>query len=342
MYSPNFTAVQNQWAPVQTPATFSMPVNLMLPCGPIQMVQSPVIKQPQPVSVGLPTEYFMYDFQNKCLVPMKKEDVKFSETGLVVPPPEYTAIYTNAPSVSAVSSAKSMSSVSTDAVSSTSQSNSRCASPEEERSLEQTNTQPRRKFPHKSKQIRIDQVHQEVAQYFTKEGCYATGENEVLRGEDTCRVHVKTFQGLNKILDVLKQVHNHQEVTIKRIATPISMKNRFQKKGFIVYMKLEEEKMVPIVQSIFSGYSKLFKKCDIARPKAVTTETAPVKKVDDSKIINLPVTDATVIKPAKTYSSTTNVSSKLAHGAGKIKVLSVRELHSIRPPMMMKRSSVGA
>merc|ERR1712080_754005 len=108
------------------------------------------------------------------------------------------------------------------------------------------------------------------------------------------------------------------------------MKNRFQKKGFIVYMKLEKESMVPIVQSIFSGYSKLYKKCDIARPKSIpTVATKPeVEKVDESKIINLPVTDATVIKPAKTYASTTNVNSKLT-GAGKIKVLSVREFSTI-------------
>jgi len=45
------------------------------------------------------------------------------------------------------------------------------------------------------------------------------------------------------------------------------MKNRFQKKGFIVYLKLASADMVPIVQEIFSHYKEDFAKCDVALKK---------------------------------------------------------------------------
>jgi hypothetical protein len=95
-------------------------------------------------------------------------------------------------------------------------------------------------------------------------------EDEVLRGEDTVRAHVKTFHGLNKIKDVLDEVHKCPDCTVRRIATPFSMKNKFQKKGFIVYLKLNSPSEVPAVQAIFARYSEHFKKCDVALPKEKT------------------------------------------------------------------------
>merc|ERR1712141_298736 len=140
---------------------------------------------------------------------------------------------------------------------------SRSASPEKEQ-------QPKRKkYPHRSKQIRILEVHASLKEEYTARGLYAD-EDEVLRGEDTVRAHVKTFQGLNKIKDVLDKVHKCPDVTVCRIATPFSMKNKYQKKGFIVYLKLASPSEVPAVQAIFAKYSEHFKKCDVALPKEKT------------------------------------------------------------------------
>merc|ERR1719242_2518050 len=141
---------------------------------------------------------------------------------------------------------------------------SRSASPEKEQ-------QPKRKkSPHRSKQIRILEVHASLKEEYTARGLYAD-EDEVLRGEDTVRAHVKTFHGLNKIKDVLDEIHKCPDVTVRRIATPFSMKNKFQKKGFIVYLKLDSPSEVPAVQAIFARYSEHFKKCDVALPKEAKT-----------------------------------------------------------------------
>jgi len=143
---------------------------------------------------------------------------------------------------------------------------------------EQQQQQPakRKKYPHRSKQIRILEVHASLKEEYTARGLYAD-EDEVLRGEDTVRAHVKTFQGLNKIKDVLDEVHK-ADVTVRRIATPFSMKNKFQKKGFIVYLKLASPSEVPAVQAVFAKYSEHFKKCDVALPKEKPTSTLPPLK----------------------------------------------------------------
>lgn len=133
-------------------------------------------------------------------------------------------------------------------------------------SVEKEQPAKRKKYPHRSKQIRIGEVHTSLKEEYTARGLYAA-EDEVLRGEDTVRAHVKTFQGLNKIKDVLDEVHKSPNCTVLRIATPFSMKNKFQKKGFIVYLKLASPDEVPVVQEIFARYSEYFKKCDVALPK---------------------------------------------------------------------------
>jgi len=131
----------------------------------------------------------------------------------------------------------------------------------------------RKKFPHRSKQERIIEVHASLKEEYTARGLYAA-DDEVLRGPDTVRVHVKTFHGLNKIKNALDEVHKCPQVTVRRIATPFSMKNKFQRKGFIVYLKLASASEVPAVQSVFERYSEYFKRCDVALPKEKPAEPA--------------------------------------------------------------------
>jgi len=131
---------------------------------------------------------------------------------------------------------------------------------------EEEKPQKNRKFRHRSKQERITQIHEMLRIKYTQRGLYA-GDDEVLRGFDTVRVHVKTYHALGKIDEALDEVERHERVLIKKIATPFSMKNRFQKKGFIVYLKLADESMVPYVQDVFALYSEHFNKCDLALKK---------------------------------------------------------------------------
>jgi len=123
-----------------------------------------------------------------------------------------------------------------------------------------------RKYKHRSKQERIEQVHAEVKAKYTALNLYAR-EDEVLRGFDTVRVHVKTYRGLNVINQPLDMIMESPYVQVLKIATPFSMKNKFQKKGFIVYLKLASEDQVEIVQGIFKQFEEYFPKCDIALKK---------------------------------------------------------------------------
>merc|ERR1719510_860876 len=146
-----------------------------------------------------------------------------------------------------------------------------------------TTKQQNKKFRHRSKQVRIMEVHQKLKEEYTAKGLYAD-EDEVLRGFDTVRVHVKTYKALNRIECPLNDVEKHPHVQVLKIATPFSMKNRFQKKGFIVYLKLAHVDMVPIVREIFSHYKEDFAKCDIALKKEdkVALDRAKALQMNDT------------------------------------------------------------
>lgn len=137
------------------------------------------------------------------------------------------------------------------------------------------------KRPHRAKQIKITKIHTIVKDECIRKGIFAD-ENEVLRGETVLRIHVKTWEGLDLIQDVLDEVE--QAVHIDRIALPFSMKNKFQKKGFILYLKVSSLDDVDRVKSIFAQYSDAFKKCDVALPtnrdplSSVAAPKTPEKK----------------------------------------------------------------
>eukprot|EP00494_Astrolonche_serrata_P030676 UN30944 len=284
-----------------------------------------------PVQVQVPTEFFMYDPENQKLTQLDPRTINFdSMTGLAIAPQGYTAIYTTAPQIpQSQQTSVSSDNININNVSST---RSRGQTPEPVHQTQPTQTvahKPKRKFPHRSKQVRIQEVHDEVAQFFNPLGLYAFSETEVLRGEDTCRVHVKTYQGLNQILDVLKEVYEHPKIELKRIATPISMKNRYQKKGFIVYMKLANTNQVPLVQAIFEEYKDLYKKCDIAKPKTDLTKASPTNK-PQAIVAKIPV------NPVKKVSTSSNVNK-----VDSAKVITCN-IASMMPRAMTKQASVGA
>jgi len=112
------------------------------------------------------------------------------------------------------------------------------------------------KYPWRSKQDKINVVHQEVQKRFQALNLWT---EEQLRGADTVRTHVKTFQGLIKIHDALDKVL--AEVQILQFAAPISMKNKWQKKGFIVYVKLAQKDVQTVIK-IFKNDN--FSKTDVA------------------------------------------------------------------------------
>jgi len=242
---------------------------------PLMTVQPiPFLMQPAPMIpiiptipiltvVNCPQIYFYNDNQCRLIDPMASG--LLNEQGFIVPAEGYSFVDYSlfqqmfGPTLEDVSDSGSIAS------------SSRSVTPVPEE-LKKNPKQP--KFAHRSKQKRIDQVHADVVDYYTRLNLHV-GDKEVLRGNDTVRIHVKTFHGLNEIKGVLEEVR--AAVDISKMSTPISMKNKFQKKGFIVYLKLADEAFVPTVQRIFAKFSEHFKKCEVAKT-AEHHKTAEVKQ----------------------------------------------------------------
>jgi len=137
-----------------------------------------------------------------------------------------------------------------------------------------------RNFGYRSKQKKIEQTRSWIKNEFDRQGLFAA-ERELVRGHDTVRVHVKTFDGLTDIKHALNQVQNHKGIQIVRVACPFSKKNKFQKKGYIVYLRVREVEQIPFVLEIFSKYKNLYKNCVVAVPKTNLANASTKKRCPD-------------------------------------------------------------
>lgn len=270
------------YIPVAQPAAMVPAPVMLMP----QMFPAPIHFHPAPLP-SLPmvpmNQQFMMPANNSPLffdgssfTVLRQNLTSLNTEGLLVPPPGYSFVTMDVPSTSVDRSVSAepalgdseMLSI-TSATSTTRSRSSSVVSAVEDETAEPAEAPAKptnRKFRHRSKQIRILDVHAKLKEEYTAKGLYA-GDDEVLRGFDTIRVHVKTYKALNRIECPLNDVEKHPFVKVLKITTPFSMKNRFQKKGFIVYMKLASVDMVPIVQEIFSHYKEDFAKCDVALKK---------------------------------------------------------------------------
>lgn len=138
-----------------------------------------------------------------------------------------------------------------------------------------------KKFGYRSKQRKIDRTHRNIQEKFSSLGLFAR-ERELVRGDDTLRIHVKTFEGLTDIQTALNEIHNHREIEICRVAAVFSKKNRFQKKGFIVYLKVGSVAQVDTCLRLLKRYSNSLRNIAIARSKSSAKE--PSSEVKNSAI----------------------------------------------------------
>merc|ERR1719242_1446379 len=138
-----------------------------------------------------------------------------------------------------------------------------------------------KKFGYRSKQRKIDRTHRNIQEKFSSLGLFAR-ERELVRGDDTLRIHVKTFEGLTDIQTALNEIHNHMEIDIVGVAAVFSKKNRFQKKGFIVYLKVGSVAQVEVCMRLLERYKNSLRNVAIARAKTSTKE--PASEVKNSAI----------------------------------------------------------
>merc|ERR1719499_272522 len=258
-----------------------------------------------------------YDGSSFSSLPLNLQ--KVNDDGMLVPPPGFSFVTVGVPSTSVEHSVSAepvgegeLLSVPSATETVRSRSSSVVSDVEAEISDSVAAKPQNKKYRHRSKQTRILEVHQKLKEEYTAKGLYAS-DDEVLRGYDTVRIHVKTYEGLKRIQSALTDVENHPEVDLYRIATPISMKNKFQKKGFIVYLKLRDESQVPAVQRIFMSILKedntpLYKKCEVALAKEEQLpKVVEQAKVEEPKSF-FDVDDLFDIAPARMIPRTSNAS----------------------------------
>merc|ERR1719192_915145 len=142
-----------------------------------------------------------------------------------------------------------------------------------------------KKFGYRSKQRKIDRTHRNIQEKFSALGLFAR-ERELVRGDDTLRIHVKTFEGLTDIQTALTEIHNHKEIEICRVAAVFSKKNRFQKKGFIVYLKVGSVAEIDICMRLLKRYHNSLRNVAIARAKTPQVSTKPVQTANIEEFIN--------------------------------------------------------
>merc|ERR1719499_2802179 len=78
-------------------------------------------------------------------------------------------------------------------------------------------------------------------------------------------IHVKTFEGLKDIKPALEEID--ETFTITRIAAVFSKKNRFQKKGFIIYLRLGSVNEVERCQDLLQKWSTSLRNIAVAKKK---------------------------------------------------------------------------
>lgn len=122
----------------------------------------------------------------------------------------------------------------------------------------------------------IDKVFDSLQVTYTARNILASTD-EVLRGPDTIRLHVKKYRALQRIEEALDALDRQHDIIIARVSTPLSMKNQFQKKGFLVYVKVKEVSMVPRAQAILRKFDE-FKKCEVALQSSQTANIAQARR----------------------------------------------------------------
>jgi hypothetical protein len=116
----------------------------------------------------------------------------------------------------------------------------------------------------KSKQNKINVVFDDLVEKFRATGLL---REEVHRSYETTRVHAKTFAGLMILNEALNRVTNDDKIEIKEIGFHKSMKNKYQQKGILVYIKVGSQDEVERLFDIYNSYGHNLKDHAIAVTK---------------------------------------------------------------------------
>lgn len=142
----------------------------------------------------------------------------------------------------------------------------------------------------KTKQKKISIVYNNLVKRFSQTPYL---KEEVERSHETSRVHAKTWDGLNIIERALDKVLADDIIEIEAIGFHISMKNKYQQKGILIYIKVGSAKQVQRLFEIYDSFNGHLKDHAIAvskeeREKMVAQQSKSVEETEESETDGTP------------------------------------------------------
>jgi len=128
--------------------------------------------------------------------------------------------------------------------------------PRKERQGGNKNTKRRpKRYGYRTKQDKIENVYARVTEYFSNQGVLVP-EDHGVRGETVARVHIKKWLSLVKIEEAIVLVEADPRINTVRVSAPVSMKNQYQKKGFLIYWETETVEGLNHLMTHFKSYNE--------------------------------------------------------------------------------------
>jgi hypothetical protein len=172
-----------------------------------------------------------------------------------------------------------------------------------------------KRYGYRTKQDKIEQVYARVTEYFSELGVLVP-EDHGVRGETVARVHIKKWLSLVKIEEAIARVQEDPRIKTVRVSAPLSMKNQYQKKGFLIYWETETVEGFNHLVSHFKSYDEKdedgnwkldeFQKISVAvqndlskypNTETVEQETSSSIEITDSKASPAYALDSSDAKP---------------------------------------------
>lgn len=68
--------------------------------------------------------------------------------------------------------------------------------------------------------------------------------------------HVKKWHSLSRIEEAIAKVEANENIETQRVSCPVSMKNLYQKKGFLIYWETASEEQTQLLMDVFKSFSE--------------------------------------------------------------------------------------
>jgi len=112
-----------------------------------------------------------------------------------------------------------------------------------------------KRYGYRTKQNKIEKVYASVTQHFDELGVLSP-EDVGIRGTTVARLHVKKWHSLSRIEEAIAKVEAIENIETQRVSCPVSMKNLYQKKGFLIYWETASEEQTQLLMDVFKSFNE--------------------------------------------------------------------------------------